>query len=96
MLLFGLAGAVALVGYWPRTFTWPPDPNAMRAFVTTDECEIKLIVLDEMVAAYRANELALGRKFLLFGWSIAIAAIATGLLGASVIIELLQVTRAYT
>jgi hypothetical protein len=92
--LFALAGLMALVAYWPRTFSWPPAPEALRKYVTSDEREIKLIVVDEMLNAYAANGVRLGRKLWLFSWALVFAAMAAGLLGTSVIMEVLQLTRA--
>ena len=77
------------------TFTWPPAPESLREYLTSDEREIKLIVVDAMLDAYAANSVWLGRKFTLFSWALVLAAIAAGLLGASVTIELLQLTRAW-
>ena len=93
--LFALAGLVAIVAYWPRTFSLPPAPESLRDYVTSDEREIKLIVVDAMLDAYAANLRALGRKVKLFAWALGLAALAAGLLGLSVIMEVLQLTRAW-
>jgi hypothetical protein len=96
MGLFSVAGLLALVGYWPRTFSWPPAPESLREYVTSDEREIKLIVVDAMLDAFAANSVWLGRKFLLFSWALVLAAMAAGLLGISVMMEVLQLTRAWS
>jgi hypothetical protein len=96
LCLFGLAGFIVVVAYWPRNFSWPPRPESIREYVTTDEREIKLTVLDTMLDAYEANAVWVGRKFLAFRWALVLAGIATGLLGASVIIDLAQLTRAFS
>ena len=62
--------------------------------MTSDEREIKLTVVDEMIDAYAANGVWLGRKVLAFRWAVVIAGIATAVLGTSVIIQLAQLTRA--
>jgi hypothetical protein len=95
-VLFSVAGFVALVAYWPRTFSWPPAPESLREYVTSDEREIKLLVVDAMLDAYAANGVWLARKFQLFRFAFGIAALAAGILGASVIIEVLQFTRAWS
>jgi hypothetical protein len=95
MGLFALAGLLALAAYWPRTFSWPPAPESLREYITSDEREVKLIVLDAMLDAFAANSVWLGRKLQLFSWALALAALAAGWLGASVIIEILQLTRAW-
>jgi hypothetical protein len=95
LVLFGVAGVVALVAYWPRDFNLPPAPDSLRKYITSNEREIKLTVLDEMLDAYEANKVWLGRKFLAFRWALIITGIATAALGAGVIIQLAQVTRAF-
>jgi len=62
--------------------------------VSIDERLTKRDVLNAMLNAYSLNDRMLGTKMLLFRWALVVA--ATGLLGASVIIELLQVTHAYS
>jgi hypothetical protein len=94
--LFALAGLVALVAYWPRTFSLPPAPESLREYVTSDEREIKLIVVDAMLDAFAANSVWLGRKLQLFSWALVLASMAAGLLGISVIMEVLQLTRAWS
>jgi hypothetical protein len=94
--LFSLAGLLAMVAYWPRTFSSPPAPDSLRKYVTSDEREIKLIVVDEMLNAYAANSVWLARKLQLFSWALVFAALAAGVLGISVIIEVLQLTRAWS
>jgi hypothetical protein len=96
LVLFAVAGLIAVVAYWPRDFNWPPAPESLRKYITTNEREIKLTLLDEMLDAYDENGFWLGRKFLAFRWALVIAGIATAVLGASVIIELTQVTRAWS
>jgi len=96
MLAFTLAGLVALIAYWPRPFSLPPAPESLRAYVTSDEREIKLIVVDEMLDAYAANGVWLAHKVRLFGYAFALAAIAAGLLGASVMMQVLQFTRSWS
>ncbi|MDQ6673916.1 MAG: hypothetical protein M3069_24760 [Chloroflexota bacterium] len=93
--LFALAGLLALVAYWPRTFSWPPAPESLREYLTSDEREIKLIVVDAMLDAFAANSVWLGRKLQMFSWALALAALAAGFLGAGVILEVLQLTRAW-
>jgi len=95
LVMFAAAGLIALVAYWPREFNLPPAPDSLRKYITTSEREIKLTVLDEMLDAYDANKLWLGRKFLAFRWALVLVAVATGLLGASVIIDIAQATRAW-
>jgi hypothetical protein len=95
LAMYAVAGLVAAVAYWPRTFSWPPAPEAMRNYVTTDPREVKLIVVDEMLEAYAANGRSLASKLRLFRWAFVVATAATGLLGLSVIIEVLQATRAW-
>jgi hypothetical protein len=95
LVLFGLAGILALTAYWPRDFNLPPAPDSLRKYVTSNEREVKLIVVDEMLEAYEANKIWLGRKFLVFRWALVISGIATAALGAGVIIQLAQVTRAW-
>lgn len=95
LVLFAVAGVVALVAYWPRDFNLPPAPDSLRKYITSNEREVKLIVLDEMLDAYEANKVWLGRKFLAFRWALIITGIATAALGTGVIIELTQVTRAW-
>jgi hypothetical protein len=56
---------------------------------------VKLIVVDALLDAYAANGVWLGQKVRLFRWSFVLATAATGLLGAGVIMEVLQVTRAW-
>jgi hypothetical protein len=94
--LFALAGFVALVAYWPRTFSLPPAPDALRKYLTSDEREIKLIVVDEMLDAFAVNGVWLGRKLQLFSLALVFAAIAAGLLAIGVIMEVLQLTRAWS
>jgi hypothetical protein len=96
LVLFGVAGVLALVAYWPRDFNLPPAPSSLRKYITTSEREVKLIVLDEMLDAYEGNKVWLGRKFLAFRWALVISGIATAALGAGVIIQLAQVTRAWS
>ena len=93
MTLYFVAGLIATVAYWPRDFNWPPAPASLRKYVTTDEREIKLTVVDEMLDAYADNEVELERKVRAFRRALAITVLATGLLGAAVIIELVTVTR---
>ena len=94
--VFSLAGLVSLVAYWPRGFELAATPASLRDFVTSDEREIKLIVVDAMLTAYAANGVWLARKVQLFRFAFALAAIAAGMLGASVIIEVLQFTRGWS
>ncbi|MBV8719425.1 MAG: hypothetical protein JO318_07610 [Chloroflexi bacterium] len=94
LLFFGAAGIVALVGYWPKTMDRPPKPQGIEEYVSIDERQTKRDVLNAMLNAYSLNDRMLGTKMLLFRWALVVA--ATGLLGASVIIELLQVTHAYS
>jgi hypothetical protein len=96
MALFAFAGSLALVAYWPRTFSSPPAPSSLREFLLSDEREIKLMVVDAMLDAYSANGLWLGRKLQLYTWALVLVAMAAGLLGVSVIMEVLQLTRAWT
>jgi hypothetical protein len=93
--LFAVAGVIALVAYWPRDFNLPPAPGSLRKYITSSEREVKLTVVDEMLEAYEANTLWLGRKFLAFRWALIITGIATAALGFGVIIQLAQVTRAW-
>ena len=94
--LFALAGTLALVAYWPRTFSSPPAPDSLRKYLTSDEREIKLIAVDEMLDAFAANGVWLERKIQLFSWALVFVAMAAGLLGVSVIMEVLQLTRAWS
>jgi hypothetical protein len=96
IVVFSLAGLVALVGYWPRAFSWPPAPQSLPKYITSDEREIKLVVVDEMLNAYTANSEWLVRKIRLFQLAFALAALAAGILGASVTIEVLQFTRGWS
>ncbi len=93
--LYAVAGVTAAVAYWPRPFSWPPAPEALRRYITSDEREVKLIVVDALLDAYAANGVWLGRKLQLFRWAFVAATAATGLLGAGVIMEVLQLTRAW-
>jgi hypothetical protein len=93
LVFFAVAGLIAVAAYWPRDFNWPPAPDSMRKYITTNEREIKLTVLDEMLDAYAGNKMWLGRKFLAFRWALVVTGIATVLLGLSVIIDLTQVTQ---
>lgn len=93
MTLYFVAGLIATVAYWPRDFNWPPAPASLRKYLTSDEREIKLTVVDEMLDAYADNEVELERKVRAFRRALAITVLATGLLGAAVIIELVTVTR---
>jgi hypothetical protein len=93
--LYAVAGVVAAVAYWPRTFSWPPAPEALRQYITSDPREIKLLVLDEMLDAYAANSVWIGWKIRLFRWAFVVATAATAFLGAGVIMEVLQFTRAW-
>ena len=68
----------------------------MRKYITTDPREIKLTVVDEMLAAYEENKVWLDRKFQAFRLAMVLTAVATGLLGAATIIQLALVTRAWT
>ena len=95
LVMFAVAGSIALVAYWPGEFNLPPAPDSLRKYITSNEREVKLTVLDEMLDAYDANKVWLGRKFLAFRWALVLVAIATGLLGAGVIIDLAQVTRSW-
>jgi hypothetical protein len=95
LVLFAIAGLVAVVAYWPRAFNWPPTPESLRRYTTTREREIKLTVLDQMLDAYKNNELWLERKFVAFRLALVITALAAAALGASVIIQFAQVTRAW-
>lgn len=95
LVMFAVAGLIALIAYWPREFNLPPAPDSLRKYITSDEREIKLTVLDEMLDAYDANKLWLGRKFLAFRLALVFVAFATALLGASVIIDLAQATRSW-
>jgi hypothetical protein len=95
LVLFAVAGLIAVVAYWPRDFNRPPAPASLRKYITTNEREIKLTVVDEMLDAYDENAAWLGRKFLAFRWALAIGGLATAVLGGSVIIELAEVTRAW-
>ncbi|MBI2755565.1 MAG: hypothetical protein HYX52_02545 [Chloroflexi bacterium] len=91
---FATAGVIATVAYWPRDFNWPPAPDSLRKYLTTDPREIKLTVLDEMLTAYDQNRVWLGRKFVAFRWAFSLTAIATALLGVAVIMQILVSTRA--
>lgn len=95
LVMFAVAGLIALIAYWPREFNLPPAPDSLRKYITSDEREIKLTVVDEMLDAYDVNKLWLGRKFLAFRWALVFVAFATALLGASVIIDLAQATRSW-
>ena len=80
----------------PRTFSSPPAPDSPRKYLTSDEREVKLIAIDEMLDAFAANGVLLERKIQLFSWALGFAAMAAGLLGASVIMEVFQLTRAWS
>jgi len=95
LVLFALAGVVSVVAYWPRGFNRPPAPSGLRKNIITNEREIKLAVLDKMLDAYESNELWLERKFVAFRLALVITAMAAAALGASVIIQLAAVTRAW-
>src|SRR5262245_51194399 len=61
LVMFAVSGLIALVAYWPREFNLPPAPDSLRKYITTNEREIKLTVLDEMLDAYATNKVWLGR-----------------------------------
>jgi hypothetical protein len=92
--LFALAGLVAVVAYWPRGFNGPPAPRGLRPYILTNERRIKLIVLDQVLNTYESNDVWLRRKLLAFRFALVIAAIATAVLGAGVMIQLAQLTLA--
>jgi hypothetical protein len=96
LVLFAIAGLIAAVAYWPRDFSWPPAPDSLRRYITTNPREIKLTALDALLEAYVANDVWVGRKFQAFRWALVVTGIATVALGASVIIELAQLTRAFS
>jgi hypothetical protein len=60
LVLLALAGVIAVMAYWPSDFSWPPDPESLRKYITTSEREIKLTVLDEMLDAYDAKRVEPG------------------------------------
>jgi hypothetical protein len=91
--LYFLAGLCALFAYWPRRFNWPPAPDSLRKYLTTDPRVIKLYAFERMLLAFDQNAANIGMKFKLFQVAIAISTIATGLLGLAVFMALVQVTR---
>jgi hypothetical protein len=93
ILLYFAAGLCALIGYWPRSFNWPPAPESLRKYVTTDERIIKLYVFDRMLLAFDQNAKRIGLKFRLFQVAVVISTMATGLLGVAVFFALVHVTR---
>lgn len=95
LALFFVAGLIATIAYWPRDFNWPPAPSSLRKYLTTDSREIKLIVLDEILAAYASNEVELDRKVQAVQQSLAISVLATALLGAALIIDVFAYTRSW-
>jgi hypothetical protein len=95
LALFFVAGLIATIAYWPRNFSWPPAPDSLRKYLTTDPREIKLIVVDEMIEAYARNAVELDSKVLAVRRSLAISALATALLGAALIIDVLTYTQAW-
>jgi hypothetical protein len=96
LVFFAIAGLIAVVAYWPRDFSWPPAPDSMRSYVTVNEPEIKLTVLDALLDAYLVNDVWVGRKFLAFRRALVVTGIATVLLGTSIIIELAYLTKAWS
>ena len=93
--LYALAAVVAAVAYWLRTLSLPPEPPALRRYITTDEREIwiQLFVIDEMLNAYATNGVDLERKVRLFHWGFVLATAATAALGTGVILDVLLLTR---
>jgi hypothetical protein len=91
--LYFLAGLCALFGYWPRHFNWPPAPDSLRKYLTTDPRVIELYTVERMLLAFDQNASKIGLKFKLFQVAVAISTIATGLLGLAVFQALVQVTR---
>ena len=88
LVFYGIAGVVALRAYWPRDFSLPPDPVDLSDYVGTPEEDIKLDVVDAMVIAYQLNASGLARKLGAFRLALIVGAIATGVLGLGVIIQI--------
>lgn len=96
ILIFLIAGAIVAVAYWPTPFDRPPKPSSLRdLYLTTDERETKLIVIDSIIAAYNHNEVVLARKIGAFKLAFVRTAAATGLLGLAVILEIGRQTQAW-
>jgi hypothetical protein len=95
MLVFLVAGLIAIVAYWPLRFERPPEPADLRdAYLTTEPRMTKLVIIDTILQAYDVNEQTLQRKLRAFKLAIVLSVIATGFFGSAVIIQLLSITRA--
>ena len=95
VLLFFAAGIIATIAYWPRDFNWPPAPDSLYKYLTTNPKQIKLTVVDRMLVAYARNQMELARKVLAVRLSLAMSVIATGLLGTALIIDVVTYTKAW-
>ena len=49
VLLFLSAGIVAVVGFWPRDFNWPPDPRDLYEYLTTEPRRTRKDLIDSLI-----------------------------------------------
>jgi len=88
VVLFFVAGSIVALAYWPQKFNRPPDPIDLRErWLTTDPNLVKLIVTDSIREAYNDNEDVIERKNFAFKVAFVLTAVATGVLGAALVLQ---------
>jgi len=85
--LYLVAGAVVAWAYHAQNFDRPPNPLALREYMTTDPREAKRELLDLIVLAYADNERIIMMKQWWSRVAFGITALATGALGVALIMQ---------
>jgi hypothetical protein len=94
VIAFFIAGLFAVYGYSITVFDMPPEPAALRReYLTTDPKETKLVVIDTIIEAYNRNQSVLSEKMTAFWTAFRLTVLATGLLGAAVVVQVASQTK---
>jgi hypothetical protein len=82
--LFLAAGIVAVVGFWPRSFNWPPDPEDLFEYLTTEPEQTKRDLVDSMIfRGYNLNERKLRWKVRIFQVAFLLTTLAVAMLAVA-------------
>lgn len=89
VVAFLAAGIVAVVGFWPRDFNWPPDPRDLYEYLTTEPYRTKKDLIDSMIfRGYNQNELKLRRKVRIFQVAFLLTTVAVVVLAGALILHI--------
>jgi hypothetical protein len=82
--LFLFAGIVAALAYLPGDFNWPPNPEDLRLYQTTELRKTKKDIVDSMIfRGYNRNEVLILRKTNAFRLAFGVTAVAITVLAVA-------------